>query len=91
MNDKANRLVEDSPLDATALDRVMKQYKEAERQKALREWLVYKAPPGVYDAFQKERQAIVDDLRRRQQEAKILLLILAGVCVLFVLAQTVMP
>lgn len=56
-------------LDFEALDKAMDQYEEAQKNKALREWLIYQAPPGVYDLFLKERQKQVQLMIQRSKYA----------------------
>lgn len=56
-------------LDFEALDKAMEQYNQAQKNKALREWLIYQAPPGVYDLFVKERSKRVHIMMSRNRIA----------------------
>ena len=56
-------------LDFEALDKAMERYDEAQRNKQLREWLIYQAPPGVYDEFVKERAKMVHVMMQRNRVA----------------------
>jgi hypothetical protein len=63
------RIHPQTTLDFEALDKAMDQYEEAQRNKKLREWLIYQAPPGVYDLFIKEREKQVQLMIQRSKYA----------------------
>jgi len=63
------RIHPQTTLDFEALDKAMDQYEEAQRNKKLREWLIYQAPPGVYDLFLKEREKQVQLMIQRNKYA----------------------
>jgi hypothetical protein len=63
------RIHPQTTLDFEALDVAVEQYEEAQRNKKLREWLIYQAPPGVYDLFIKEREKQVQLMIQRSKYA----------------------
>jgi hypothetical protein len=63
------RIHPQTTLDFEALDKAMEQYEESQRNKQLREWLIYQAPPGVYDLFVKEREKQVQLMIKRSRYA----------------------
>jgi hypothetical protein len=62
------RIHPQTTLDFEALDVAVEQYEEAQRNKKLREWLIYQAPPGVYDLFIKEREKQVQLMIKRSKQ-----------------------
>ena len=62
------RIHPQTALDFEALDVAVEQYEEAQRNKKLREWLIYQAPPGVYDLFIKEREKQVQLMIKRSKQ-----------------------
>ena len=69
VSQQIRRIHPQTTLDFEALDKAMDQYEEAQRNKKLREWLIYQAPPGVYDLFIKEREKQVQLMIQRSKYA----------------------
>jgi hypothetical protein len=69
VSQQIRRIHPQTALDFQALEKAMDQYEEAQKNKALREWLIYQAPPGVYDLFLKEQQKQLQLMVQRSKYA----------------------
>lgn len=74
-----------SLLDQVALERARERYARQEQMTKLHEWFIYEAPPGVYQKFLEEREALIQEHNQRMANAKwflgfivVILLVLIG-------------
>ena len=72
------RMAPESPLDDLAIKRARERYAIEQKQKELREWFIYQAPPGVYDLYLEERAQILKELKERQSFALKILIFLVS-------------
>ena len=73
------RMAPESPLDDLAIQRARERYAFEQKQKELREWFIYQAPPGVYDLYLEERVRILKELKAAQSFALKILIFLVAV------------
>lgn len=74
-------------LDRAALERAREKYAREEQMKKLHEWFIYEAPPGVYQKFLEERDALIAEHKERMDTAKYFLrLLIVGALILMGIA-----
>lgn len=85
------KLEPETLLDLVAIERAKDRHARLEQQKALREWFIYRAPPGVYELWLEERKALQQEMDDRQSTAKKLLAFLLGMLITFAILQLFYP
>lgn len=64
------KMAPESPLDDLAIQRARERYAAQVKREQLREWFIYQAPPGIYDMYVKEREALLEEHKQRMANAK---------------------
>ncbi len=71
-------------LDRAALERARESYAREEQMKKLHEWFIYEAPPGVYQKFLEEREALIAEHNQRMTNAKFFLAIVVVIALFLI-------
>lgn len=82
---KPTRDIPDEPLtllDQVALERARERHANEEQMKKLREWFIYEAPPGVYQKFLEEREALIQEHNQRMANHKWFLFFVMAIALL---------
>lgn len=57
--------IPDTVLDTAAMHAAIDRFQAEKQAKEIREWLVYEAPPGIYDLYVEEKQKLQEEEKAR--------------------------
>ena len=81
----APKVLPETTLDYAAMHAAIDRFQAERKCTELREWLIYQAPPGVYDMYIEERQR----LQKQEEEQTRISNRFVGAVILFVVGYTV--
>ena len=73
------KIIPSTTLDYAAMHAAIDRFQAESQQKELREWLIYEAPPGIYDMYLQERKRLQeqDEEQMRKSNRFSLVIVLA--------------